>query len=269
IRVELGAQIGQGAFGKVFIGANIDTGELMAVKQVPGGIEGPQQKKSSDSLEREIAFLSQLNHDNIVRYIGMRIPNFFILGFDSVDGNFNVYLEYVSGGTVASGIAQYGKFDETITRSFTAQILCGLEYLHDRDIIHRDIKGANVLVTSEGVAKISDFGISKKNEYAAYHRMTRLSFQGTVPWMAPEVARGKGYSAKVDIWSCGCLVLEMLSGKLPWHNVRGQVIYLLGTGNAPPIPPSIADAPREFISTTFEIDPEKRPTASDLLDHPF
>jgi serine/threonine protein kinase len=93
--------------------------------------------------------------------------------------------------------------------------------------------------------------------------------QGSIYWMAPEVARGKGYSAKVDIWSCGCLVLEMLTGHVPWHKVQGNIIYLLGTGNSPPIPSELSEMATNFLKTTFEIDPEKRPTASDLLDHIF
>lgn len=106
-------------------------------------------------------------------------------------------------------------------------------------------------------------------EYTAYHRMTRMSMQGSINWMAPEVARGKGYSAKVDIWSCGCLVLEMLTGQVPWHNVRGNVIYLLGTGNTPPLPPSLSAMAITFLETTFTIDPETRPTATTLLEHEF
>ena len=96
-----------------------------------------------------------------------------------------------------------------------------------------------------------------------------MSMQGSIYWMAPEVARGKGYSAKVDIWSCGCLVLEMLTGELPWNGVRGNVIYLLGTGNSPPLPQSLSELANHFLKQTFEIDPEKRPTATLLLNHLF
>lgn len=219
-----------------------------------------------------------------------------VIGFQAGEDNtFNVFLEYVAGGSIASVLSKCGKFDENIARSVIAQILCGLEYLHSRDIIHRDIKGANsmffillidvfpVLVTGDGIIKISDFGISKKNgnfsilnsyslfyvEHTAYHRMTRMSMQGSINWMAPEVARGKGYSAKVDIWSCGCLLLEILTGQLPWHNVRGNVIYLLGTGNAPPLPSTLSDIAKHFLEESFTIDPEARPTATKLLNHMF
>lgn len=128
-----GRLIGQGAFGKVFHALNLDNGEFMAVKQMLSASDESQQKKSNDSLQREIEILRDLHHDNIVQY----------LGFENSEDSINVFLEYVSGGSLSSCLSKCGKFAEDITRSFTAQILCGLEYLHDRDIIHRDIKGAN------------------------------------------------------------------------------------------------------------------------------
>lgn len=106
-------------------------------------------------------------------------------------------------------------------------------------------------------------------EYTAYHRMTRMSMQGSINWMAPEVARGKGYSAKVDIWSLVCLTLEMLTGHIPWHKVRGNIIYLLGTGNTPPVAEWLSNLAKSFLEQGFILDPEKRPTATMLLDHEF
>ena len=103
----------------------------------------------------------------------------------------------------------------------------------------------------------------------AYQRVTRLSMQGSVNWLAVEVVKGKGYSAKVDIWSLGCLVLEMLTGHPPWHGVQGSIIYLLGTGNHPPIPESLSPMAKAFISKCFTINPDKRPTATELLSDPW
>jgi serine/threonine protein kinase len=86
---------------------------------------------------------------------------------------------------------------------------------------------------------------------------------------APEVAKGKGYSAKVDMWSLGCLVLEMLTGQQPWSKVAGNIIYLLGKGQSPPIPEELSDSAKDFIKLCFTSDPEARPTATQLCSHPF
>lgn len=179
----------------------------MAVKQVELTGLPPRKRNSEedknnlrrrmvDALHREITLLKDLDHENIVRY----------LGYDVEGNTINVFLEYVSGGSIASSIAAMGRFEEPLVRSLTCQILCGLEYLHERTIIHRDIKGGNVLLDENGVAKISDFGISKKNgkgqmicrkycrpdpvlcdaEYKmAYRFNSRMSMQGSVHWMAP------------------------------------------------------------------------------------
>lgn len=96
-----------------------------------------------------------------------------------------------------------------------------------------------------------------------------MSFQGTLNWMAPEVTQKKGYSAKVDIWSLGCLCLEMLTGVNPWFKVRGNIVYLLGTGHAPPIPANIGDSARQFLDKCLTLDPEQRPTAEELLTERF
>lgn len=165
-----GALIGAGSFGQVFLGMDAREGLLMAVKQVelPGGNTRNEERKRSmvDALEREIELLKDLQHENIVQYLGeLGSICLFLTKDSSADGNFlNIFLEYVPGGSVAALLNNYGAFEEALVRNFTRQILMGLNYLHEREIIHRDIKGANILVDNKGGIKISDFGISKKVE---------------------------------------------------------------------------------------------------------
>ncbi|RUS15096.1 hypothetical protein BC937DRAFT_92907 [Endogone sp. FLAS-F59071] len=134
-----GSLIGRGTFGDVYLGLNPMTGELMAVKQVelPVVNSATEDRKQSmvDALQREIALLKVLQHENIVQYLGSQ----------SDEAHLNIFLEYVPGGSVAGLLASYGAFQEPLVRSFVKQILRGLCYLHQRDIIHRDIKGANIL----------------------------------------------------------------------------------------------------------------------------
>ncbi|KAA8898939.1 hypothetical protein TRICI_006433 [Trichomonascus ciferrii] len=258
-----GRLIGSGSFGTVYLGMNSFTGELMAVKQVElpsDESESAQRKKSMvDALQREMDILRELQHENIVQY----------LGTNSEDNVLNIFLEYVPGGSVATLLANYGEFNESLIRNFVRQILQGLKYLHGQNIIHRDIKGANVLVDNKGCIKISDFGISKKIE-AKLLTSNRVSLQGSVFWMAPEVVKQTSYTLKADIWSLGCLIIEMFSGTHPFPEfTQMQAIFRLGNSGAPTVPPDCTDDAKDFLQQTFAVDHTKRPTAEELLKHPF
>jgi mitogen-activated protein kinase kinase kinase len=234
-----GALIGKGSFGSVFLAMDAQRGLLMAVKQVElptSATQNEERKKGMiNALEREIDLLKDLQHENIVQYLDSSMD----------DTSFNIFLEYVPGGSVTALLRNYGAFEESLVGTFVRQILQGLAYLHGRDIIHRDIKGANILVDNKSCVKISDFGISKKVEdsklvpfflsmaliqlsgmLGGTAKAHRPSFQGSAFWMAPEVVKQTSYTAKADIWSLGCLCVEMLTGEHPWANLtQMQAIF--------------------------------------------
>lgn len=266
-----GALIGQGSFGSVFLALHAVTGELMAVKQVdvPSNEDSEINKKKQvmlAALKHEIDLLRDLQHKNIVQY----------LGSNSDKDHFNIFLEYVPGGSVAAMLNSYGKLRETLIRNFVRQIVDGLSYLHGRNIIHRDIKGANVLVDNKGNIKISDFGISKKDDLSTLGsgktggHIHRPSLQGSVFWMAPEVVKQTSYTRKADIWSLGCLVVEMYTGAHPFPNLSQlQAIFQIGNSAQPSIPEEASPVGIAFLNKTFENDQNKRPNADELLLDPF
>ncbi|KAJ5745293.1 hypothetical protein N7520_010475 [Penicillium odoratum] len=271
-----GSLIGEGSFGSVFLALHSITGELMAVKQVevPSGTKGTEfdQRKNLmvTALKHEISLLQGMHHPNIVQYLGTAAD----------EEHLNIFLEYVPGGSIATMLKQYNTFQEPLVKNFVRQILAGLSYLHSKDIIHRDIKGANILVDNKGGVKISDFGISKRVEAShvlgsrASHGgggLNRPSLQGSVYWMAPEVVRQTAHTKKADIWSLGCLVVEMFIGAHPFPDCSQlQAIFAIGSNQArPPAPDHVSQDAVEFLDMTFQVDYEKRPSADELLKCKF
>ncbi|KAL5231166.1 hypothetical protein ABZP36_029942 [Zizania latifolia] len=262
IRWRKGDLIGSGAFGQVYLGMDLDSGELLAVKQVLIGSSNATREKAQGhirELEDEVKLLKNLSHPNIVRYIGTVRE----------DNSLNILLEFVPGGSIQSLLGRLGSFPEAVIRKYTKQILHGLEYLHRNGIIHRDIKGANILVDNKGCIKLADFGASKQVEKLA---TTAKTMKGTPYWMAPEVIVGSGHDFSADIWSVGCTVIEMSTGKTPWNQEIQEVslLYYVGTTKShPPIPEHLSLDAKDFLLKCLQKEPELRSTASDLLLHPF
>ncbi|KAI9512820.1 kinase-like protein [Russula earlei] len=264
-----GELIGKGNFGRVYMALNFTTGEMIAVKQVEiprtaSDKNDSRQVTVVEALKLESETLKDLDHPNIVQYLGFEeTPNFL-----------SIFLEYVPGGSVGSCLRKYGRFDENVTKYFTEQILSGLEYLHSKGILHRDLKADNILVEKTGVCKISDFGISKRTDDINEQNVL-TAMQGTVFWMAPEVVNtGKrGYNSKVDIWSVGCVVLEMWAGERPWRKEEAMavIVKLYSSKQAPPIPSGITLSPQadDFRRNCFAVDPNERPSAAELRKHKY
>ncbi|KAG1862189.1 kinase-like protein, partial [Suillus subluteus] len=269
-----GELIAKGTYGRVYLALNATTGEMFAVKQVEIPIAAStsdrkdnRQVESVQALKTEIEMLKDLDHPHIVQY----------LGFEETKTFLSIFLEYVPGGSIGRRLRDHGKFDEEVTKLFTGQILEGLEYLHSKNIIHRDLKADNILLESTGICKISDFGISKRTDDlggTASHVM-----QGTVFWMAPEAIhpQNKGYNAKIDIWSVGCVVLEMWSGKRPWCDDEAVTVILLQVYQNKQPPPISSDVVLSYLAKDFKdrcfamqvFDPEERASTVELKQHPY
>ncbi|KAI9031590.1 kinase-like domain-containing protein [Phycomyces nitens] len=269
-----GKMIGKGSFGEVYHAYNYDAKEWIAVKVVklPKTISSSQslaidtkRKDIIDEICRESEVLVNVQHPNIVEYLGSDI--------DMEGGYVYMFIEYVPGGSLSGCLKKAGKFDEPLVRNFTRQILKALAYLHSKDILHRDIKGGNILIDNDGVCKIADFGLSKAvKKYEAYNDTAQNSLlRGTPNWMAPEVVKTGIYNGKADVWSLGCTVIEMLTGELPWNNFDNKqtILYNIGQGFAPPMPTNISDLAKSFIEKCLAIELKDRPSANELLNHEF
>lgn len=258
---QLGDIIGRGCFGQVFRGFDLDTGCIMAIKQVPilKFINKSKKDIRLQALEKEIELLSTLSHENIVKYLGKHNDGKFL----------NIFLEYVSGGSINVLLSKYGRFNETLVRIYVKHILQGLDYLHAHNVVHRDIKGANVLVDNHGVCKLADFGGSKR--LVDQKIDTDSSMIGTAQWMAPEVIKNKTHGRYSDIWSVGCTVIEMAQGRPPWSDCENSyaVLFKIAKSNRPPYPDNLSSKAVDFLNQCFQIDPKKRPNAHKLLQHPF
>ncbi|XP_020580434.1 mitogen-activated protein kinase kinase kinase 3 [Phalaenopsis equestris] len=253
-----GKLLGRGTFGHVYLGFNSESGQMCAIKEVPVISDDSNSKESLKQLNQEINLLCQLSHPNIVQYYGSELA----------DDTLSVYLEYVSGGSIHKLLQEYGSFGEPVIKNYTAQILSGLAYLHGRNTVHRDIKGANILVDPNGEVKLADFGMAK--HISSYTSIR--SFKGSPYWMAPEVImNGNGYNLSVDIWSLGCTVLEMATSKPPWSQFEGvAAIFKIGNSkDIPDIPEHLSSVAKSFIMSCLRRDPSARPTAAQLMDHPF
>ncbi|XP_073151550.1 mitogen-activated protein kinase kinase kinase 3-like [Henckelia pumila] len=253
-----GKLLGRGTFGHVYLGFNSENGQMCAIKEVKVVSDDQSSRESLKQLNQEITLLSQLSHPNIVQYYGSELN----------EERLSVYLEYVSGGSIHKLLQEYGAFGEPVIQNYTRQILSGLAFLHGRNTVHRDIKGANILVDPNGEIKLADFGMAKHITTSS----SMLSFKGSPYWMAPEVVMNtNGYSLPVDIWSLGCTVLEMATSKPPWSQYEGvAAIFKIGNSrDAPEIPDNLSADAKSFIRLCLQREPSARPTASQLLGHPF
>lgn len=254
-----GETIGRGTMGTVFQAMDPVSGVVFAVKEVSFNTENISDMSYKAQLETEISICKEVQHPRIVNY----------LGHDYLDGCLFIYMEYMHGGSMACVLKQFGAFDEGLIAVYTRELLEGLQHLHAQEppVLHRDIKGANVLVGIDNSVKLSDFGCSKRTMETMAHTL-----KGSIPWMAPEVISNTGYGRRADIWSFGCVVIEMATAKSPWGKFDNpmQAMMKIGMGKEmPPIPEGLSEECTDFIRLCVQRDKKKRPQATQLLQMDF
>ncbi|XP_019519319.1 PREDICTED: mitogen-activated protein kinase kinase kinase 4 isoform X7 [Hipposideros armiger] len=257
---QRGNKIGEGQYGKVYTCISVDTGELMAMKEIRFQ---PNDHKTIKETADELKIFEGLKHPNLVRYFGVELHR----------EEMYIFMEYCDEGTLEE-VSRLG-LQEHVIRLYSKQITIAINVLHEHGIVHRDIKGANIFLTSSGLIKLGDFGCSVKLKNNAQTMPGEVnSTLGTAAYMAPEVitrAKGEGHGRAADIWSLGCVVIEMVTGKRPWHEYEHnfQIMYKVGMGHKPPIPERLSPEGKDFLSHCLESEPRMRWTASQLLDHSF
>eukprot|EP01031_Cornospumella_fuschlensis_P035757 gene35757-43373_t len=251
---QVGAEIGRGGFGVVFQAFNVRTGDFVAVKRFPlNSID----KESLNSIESEIELMQKLNHPNIVKYIDTIRTKSYLY----------IVLEYMENGSLAAVIKKFGFFTESLTAIYVTQVLRGLKYLHEQGVLHRDIKGANILTTKDGMVKLADFGVAIK--LSEIH-VDEQDVVGSPYWIAPEIIEMSSPTSACDIWSVGCIVIELLTGKPPYFDLEPMAaLFRIVQDDYPPFPDGISQALRDFLLNCFQKEPMMRSSAPKLLEHPW
>lgn len=256
---ELIQRIGSGTYGDVYKARNVNTGELAAIKVIklePG--------EDFAVVQQEIIMMKDCKHTNIVAYFGSYLRR----------DKLWICMEFCGGGSLQDIYHVTGPLSEQQIAYVSRETLQGLYYLHNKGKMHRDIKGANILLTDNGHVKLADFGVSAQITATI---AKRKSFIGTPYWMAPEVAaveRKGGYNQLCDIWAVGITAIELAELQPPMFDLHPmRALFLMTKSNFQP--PKLKDKMKwsnsfhHFVKMALTKNPKKRPTAEKLLQHPF
>lgn len=246
----------------MYLAVNKDTGVFFAVKQIS------VQSHVEETIAKEVRSYSTLKHKHLVGYLGTESR--------PEEGVFNIFLEFCNWGSIAQMLTQFGSFPRPLIRLYTRHIVSALKYLHDHGVVHRDVKGANVLVLTDGLsgsmAKLTDFGCSFKAE----ERDDISKLSGTISWMSPEAARqDKNLGFKSDVWSLGATIIEMVTTAPPWpefnNNPYGLLYKIANTKVPPAFPEELLPKTDiyDFLTKCLAPAISERASSAELCSHPF
>lgn len=252
-KYELGKQLGQGTFAKVYYAKNLKTGQNVAIKVMDK--EKIMQIGMIEQIKREISIMRLVRHPNIVQL------------YEVMASKTKIYfvMEYVKGGELFNKV-QKGKLKEHDARKYFQQLISAVDFCHSRGVYHRDLKPENLLLDENGDLKVSDFGLSALPEQFRQDGLLHTTC-GTPAYVAPEVIVKKGYDgAKADIWSCGVILFVLMAGYLPFHDANLMVMYRKIYKGEFKCPPWFSSTAVKLISSLLNPNPKGRITIPRLME---
>ncbi|XP_058525985.1 serine/threonine-protein kinase Nek1 isoform X1 [Ochotona princeps] len=249
-------KIGEGSFGKAVLVKSVEDGKQYVIKEINISRMSSKERKES---RREVAMLANMKHPNIVQYRESFEEN----------GSLYIVMDYCEGGDLFKRInAQRGNlFQEDQILDWFVQICLALKHVHDRKILHRDIKSQNIFLTKDGTVQLGDFGIARVLNSTVELARTCI---GTPYYLSPEICENKPYNNKSDIWALGCVLYEMCTLKHAFEagNMKNLVLKII-SGSFPPVSLHYSYDLRSLLSQLFKRNPRDRPSVNSILEKGF
>lgn len=255
-------EVGRGTYGSVYTCINNRNGTMFATKVVWTEEDDDLAHRTLQQVINEARLLSRLKHPHIVDYLGSAHKSRY----------YYLFLEYVSGGSLRNVLAHIkGPLHIRMVQSYARDVLSGLQYLHQNDVVHRDLKPGNILISVDGVAKLADFGTAFDLSLLTHTKYQTIC--GTPAFMAPEIVRRENHTTASDMWSFGGILYEMITGQpmFPDYEPKSLMRDLksLSLDMDWPDCHDVSDAAQNLIVQCMQYNPDNRPTAAEAAQHEF